>query len=179
MQNNKIHSPAGILNFIILFFEQVYDSEQFFLFFIAAGDWWRGHFLFSCHIIFLSLLLFLAAPRHMEFLGHGSDLSHNCSLCCGNTGSLTHCARPGSNLHPGSAETLPILLCHSRNFLSLFLINDFIKLEFPSWKWIRLGTMRFQVWFLAWCSGLRILCCRELLCRSQTQLGSGVAVAVA
>ena len=38
MQNNKIHSPAGILNFIILFFEQVYDSEQFFLFFIAAGD---------------------------------------------------------------------------------------------------------------------------------------------
>ena len=39
----------------------------------------------------------LAALRHMEFPGQGSDLSHRCDLChsCGNTGSLTHCAGPG------------------------------------------------------------------------------------
>ena len=34
---------------------------------------------------------FLATLRHMEFLGQRSDLSRS----CGNTGSSTHCARPG------------------------------------------------------------------------------------
>ena len=43
------------------------------------------------------------------------------------------------------------------------------------WKQIQLGTM--QVQSLALPSGLRIRCCRELWCSSQTQLGSGVAVA--
>ena len=40
---------------------------------------------------------FLATPWHMEFLGQGSDLSHNCDLCpnCCNAGSLTHCVRLG------------------------------------------------------------------------------------
>ena len=38
--------------------------------------------------------------------------------------------------------------------------------------------MRMQVRSLASLSGLRILHCCELWCRSQTQLGSGVAVAV-
>ena len=45
-------------------------------------------------------------------------------------------------------------------------------------KRIRLGTMRWQVRSLASLSGLRILHCRELWCRSQTRLGSRVAVAV-
>ena len=45
-------------------------------------------------------------------------------------------------------------------------------------KQIQLGTMRFQVRSLASISGLRIQCCRELWCRSQTWLGSDVAVAV-
>ena len=46
------------------------------------------------------------------------------------------------------------------------------------WKQIQLGTMKMQVQSLASLSGLRIWCCHELRCRSQTQLGSDVAVAV-
>ena len=45
-------------------------------------------------------------------------------------------------------------------------------------KRIRLGTMRFRVQSLASLSGSRIWSCRELWCRSQTRLGSGVAVAL-
>ena len=39
-------------------------------------------------------------------------------------------------------------------------------------------SMRTQVRSLASLSGLRICCCLELQCRSQTGLGSGIAVAV-
>ena len=46
-------------------------------------------------------------------------------------------------------------------------------------KQIQLGTMTFRVLSLALFSGLRIRHCRELRCRSQTRLGSGVDVAVA
>ena len=46
------------------------------------------------------------------------------------------------------------------------------------WKRIGLGSMRMQVRFLAWISGLRIQCCCELWCRLQMQLRSRVAVAV-
>ena len=45
-------------------------------------------------------------------------------------------------------------------------------------KRIRLGTIRLQVRSLASLSGLGIKRCHELWCRSQTQLESGVAVAV-
>ena len=45
-------------------------------------------------------------------------------------------------------------------------------------KQIWLGSMRTQVWSLALLRGLRIQCCHELWCRSQMQLGSGVALAV-
>ena len=45
-------------------------------------------------------------------------------------------------------------------------------------KPIRLGTMKLQVQSLALLSGLRIGRCCELQCRSNTQLGSGGAVAV-
>ena len=44
------------------------------------------------------------------------------------------------------------------------------------WKQIQLGTMKLRVRSLALLSGSRIRCCRELWCRSQTQLGSVVAV---
>ena len=44
-------------------------------------------------------------------------------------------------------------------------------------KRIQLGTMRLWVRSLASLSGLRIQICHELWCRSQAQLGSGVAVA--
>ena len=43
---------------------------------------------------------------------------------------------------------------------------------------IRLGTKRLQVGSLASLGVLRIRRCRALWCRSQMQLGSGVAVAV-
>ena len=45
-------------------------------------------------------------------------------------------------------------------------------------KRIRVGTMRLRRQSLASFSGLRIGHCRELWCRSKTQLGSCVAVAV-
>ena len=45
-------------------------------------------------------------------------------------------------------------------------------------KQIRLGTIRWQVRFLASLSGLRIRHCRELWCGSHMWLRSGVAVAV-
>ena len=45
-------------------------------------------------------------------------------------------------------------------------------------KRIQLGIMGSQVRSLASLSGLRIGHCRELWCRSQTQLGSDIAVAV-
>ena len=44
------------------------------------------------------------------------------------------------------------------------------------WKQIQLGNMRLQVWSLPLLSGLGIWHCCELWCRSQTWLGSGVAV---
>ena len=47
------------------------------------------------------------------------------------------------------------------------------------WKRIQLGTMRLQVQPLALLSRLRIRQCHELWCRSQMQLKSGVAVALA
>ena len=45
-------------------------------------------------------------------------------------------------------------------------------------KQIRLGTMRLRVQPLASLSVLRIRCCHELWYRSQTRLGSCVAVAL-
>ena len=46
-------------------------------------------------------------------------------------------------------------------------------------KWIWLASMRMQVRSLASLSGLKICCCCKLWCRSQIQLQSGVALAVA
>ena len=46
------------------------------------------------------------------------------------------------------------------------------------WKQILRGTMRLQVRSLASLSGLRIRCCRERWCRSQTRREYGLAVAV-
>ena len=46
-------------------------------------------------------------------------------------------------------------------------------------KRIPLGTMRFRVRFLPSLSGLRTRRCRELWGRSQMQLRSGIAVALA
>lgn len=68
---------------------------------------------------------FLAALQHVEFPGQGLDPSYSCSLCCscGNATSSKPTARPGMDLHPGTAEKLPILLCHRRNFSVCLYIN--------------------------------------------------------
>ena len=61
------------------------------------------------------------------------------------------------------------------------IINKILKVGVPvmgQQKRIQQGTMRLQVRSLASLSGLRIWCCRELWCRSQTWLGSHIAVAV-
>ena len=57
-----------------------------------ATSWLNDRFFF-----FFFFFSFLAALRHMEFPGQGSDPSHICSLhcSCSNARSLTHCARPG------------------------------------------------------------------------------------
>ena len=47
------------------------------------------------------------------------------------------------------------------------------------WKWIWLATMKMQVQIPGLAQWLRIQCCCELWSRSQMQLRSGVAVAVA
>ena len=43
---------------------------------------------------------FFASPAHEKFSGEGSNPNCACNLChsCGNTRSLTHCARPGIKL---------------------------------------------------------------------------------
>ena len=51
---------------------------------------------------FFSPVSFLATLWHMEFPGQGSDLSRgrDLSCSCSNAGSLTHCARLGSDPDP-------------------------------------------------------------------------------
>ena len=58
----------------------------------------------------------------MEFPGQARDQILVCNLCCGTSGSLTTVPGEGrgwgSNLCPGAAEMLLILLCNSRNSLN-------------------------------------------------------------
>ena len=61
-------------------------------------------------------------------------------------------------------------------------VLEFNRARVPTvtqWKETRLVSMRRRVQSLALLSGLKIQRCRELWCRLQMQLGSGVAVAVA
>ena len=89
-------------------------------------------------------------------------------------------------------------------FLHISLLSMVVKNEFPSsatkrgrwwdplwtkvdfgvpivtpWKQTWLVSMKMQLWSLASLGGLRNRHCREPWCRSQAQLGSGVALAVA
>ena len=63
---------------------------------------------------------FLAALRHLEFPGQGSDLSHICDLSCscGNARSLTHCTGPG--IEPASQHSQDAIVGTPRRwFLSI------------------------------------------------------------
>ena len=65
------------------------------------GRQWEGEQMsllqFGSECSFAAFCSFVAALRHMEFPGQGSDLSRCCDLSCsfGNIGSLSHCAGPG------------------------------------------------------------------------------------
>ena len=65
--------------------------------------------------ILFYFISFLTTPWHMECPCHASDLSHSYDLShsCGKTGSLTHCAGQGSNLHLSTPKMSLILLYHS------------------------------------------------------------------
>ena len=120
----------------------------------------------------------------------------------GNPGSLTHWASQGLNLqaHASQSDLFPLHpmgiltyglkwrnMSHPRsnvNMLDFHLVssciwNDWGVPIMAQWFTIRLGTMRFWVRSLASISALRIGCCCELWCSSQTLLGSYVAVALA
>ena len=61
------------------------------------------------------------------------------------------------------------------------VIESLLELEFPEWlSGLRTHLVSEKMWVrsLALLRGLRISCCRELWCTKQTQLGSGVAVAM-
>ena len=74
-----------------------------------------------------------------------------------------------------------IVIC-LENKDSMFCLNNFLCLGVPvvaQWKRIWLASTKTQVRFLASLSGLRIQHCSDLWCRSQTWLGTDMAVAVA
>ena len=85
----------------------------------------------------------------------------------------------------GTRISLALQLQHqkcSKKKFSVIKIFKGIIIGVPvvvQWKRIRLGTMKLWVRSLVSLSGLRIQRYRELWCRSQTRLGSGVAVALA
>ena len=139
-------------------------------------------------------LCFLAAPRHMKFPGQGSDPSRSCHLMysCGNPRSLLTVPVQGLYLslstpemplillHPSRSSSLCIFICFSSKYLSqgpIKMVQQGVPVMAQR-KRIRLGTMRLWILSLASLSGLRIQRCRELWCRSQTRLGSDVAVVV-
>ena len=75
--------------------------------------------------------LFFGFPKHVEFLGQGSDSSHSCDLSrsCSNAGSLTHWVRPGIKPASLCAEIPWIPLCHSGNSSKFFNFFFFILLD--------------------------------------------------
>ena len=143
-----------------------------------------------------------AAAAGLHHSHSKTDPSHpvTCTAACGDAESLTYWTRPGIESPSSQRQSwvLNLLSHNNRNsyFDFLWYLHQFVArfkskllgflkklvvMEFPLWcsgYWIRLGIMRLWVWSLASLNGLRIRHCHELWCRSQTQLGSQVAVAV-
>ena len=106
-----------------------------------------------------SFFFFLAALRHMEFPGQGSDLSCSCNLSsiCGNAKSVTHYARLGIKpmSHCSQDTTDPVLQWQElpwnykiekpRNFLVAQQIKDLVL----SLQWFRVTAVAW-VQSLAW-----------------------------
>ena len=82
----------------------------------GSVSWSLGPETVSCWTFCCSLL---AALRHLEFLGQGPDLSHRLDLSrsCGTEPGQ------GSNLHPSSPKTPPILLRHSGDPWTFFTVR--------------------------------------------------------
>ena len=62
---------------------------------------------------------------HMEFRGQESDLSRSCNLCCSCSNARSFnplCRARDRTSILGTAETLPILLCHIRNPYKAFFL---------------------------------------------------------
>ena len=135
-----------------------------------------------CYYFYFLCFYILAAPWHVEFPAQGLDTSQNCNLQsnCYNTGPFNPwCARSGSK--PAS------WCCRDA--------GDPVvpQWEFPT-KFSLMGKWEFSLWLsrlITWHSAgenvgsisglvqwLRIWCCRKLQRRPQTQLRSGVAMAV-
>ena len=113
---------------------------------------------------------------HVAIVITGYGLDHTVDMCLWNN------VRWEKRHH--SVKKSPTLrwirLCYrSAAYLFRWIRNQNIRVPIMAqWKWIWLGTKRLRVQSLASLSGLRIRCCCELWCRSQTQLGSGIAVAL-
>ena len=93
------------------------------------------HFLFVSSFLFdlfycLFMFSFSAAPRHVEFPGQGSDLSHNCnlSLSCGNP-------HAGPGIEPASqcSQDTTDLVAPQREHLNLFYIEAFLRMFGHPW----------------------------------------------
>ena len=73
---------------------------------------------FPLYSFFLFFFFFLSIFGCPGTCGQGSDPGRTCNLCCScsSAGSFNpQCQAGESNLCPGAAEMLLILLCHSRN----------------------------------------------------------------
>ena len=84
-----------------------------------------GSILLPFSFFFCVVFTFSAAPRHVEFPGQGSGLSHICnlSLSCGNP-------HAGSGIEPASqcSQDTTDLVAPQREHLNLFYIEAFLRM---------------------------------------------------
>ena len=112
------------------------------------------------------------SPRGQLFLSEVPLYIHSAVICPPSVLGLSPGLSRGDLL-------LPRLHSHRDKLLiSFFFFFLILFLEFPLWPSGN-KSMRTQVLSPASLSGLRILCCQELWCRSQTLLRSRIAVVVA
>ena len=143
---------------------------------------------FVLFIFMATPVAYRSSPTRGQIRAAAASLSHNHSkiwatfatyaAACSNTRSLNYWARPRDQTH--------VIMYISRVLNPVSHNSNSYAISFKKYplkkfsvvvqrKWIRSGTMRLQVRSLASLGGLRIWHC----CRSQTRLGSGVAVALA
>ena len=77
----------------------------------------REQYGWRCFFFFSLSLFFSWTHSILKFLGQGSNPSHPCNLhhSCGNTRSLTHCARPGIKSTPQQQPKPPQRQCRILN----------------------------------------------------------------